>query len=242
MKVVLDIETIPCSEEMRALLPGIEPPSSLSGDVSRLEKWKTDERPGQLEAQHHRTALDATYGRVFCIGLLPLDERNSPLDIVTLFGNDEVALLGRFWREMGKWKDPYIITHNGLQFDLPFLWKRSVVNSTRPSIELKLARFRTDWTFDTMAVWANWEPRSGIKLDTLAGILGVGQKSGTGAAVYDLWKAGRYQELAEYCAQDVYLTYACYSRMTFSECRPREAIKLSIEEVVGGTRDPGGSS
>ncbi len=231
MKVVLDIETIPCNEEFRALLPVIEPPTSLSGDPSRVEKWNTDERPAILEAQHHRTALDANFGRVFCVGLLPLDEGNNPLEIVTLFGNDEVALLRRFWKEMGKWKDPYLITHNGLHFDLPFLWKRSVINSVRPTTEFKLARYRTDFGFDTMAVWANWEPRAGTKLDSLAAVLGVGRKSGSGSAVYELWKSGKYRAIAEYCADDVYLTYGCYARMTYKEFRPREALKLSLEHL-----------
>lgn len=232
MKVVLDIETIPCSEDVQALLPEVEPPSNVSADPSRLEKWHAQDRAAQIDHQYRRTALDPSYGRVFCIGYLAFEERFGPQEVVTLFGNDERALLERFWQTIGRWKDAYIITHNGLQFDLPFLWKRSVVNRIRPSVDFKLTRYRTDLIFDTMAVWTNWEPRSGIKLETLAAILGVGQKSGSGAAVYELWKNREYRAIAEYCANDVYLTYACYCRMTFGEIRPREALKLAAEEVV----------
>jgi len=56
MTLVLDIETVPCSEEVRARLPAIDPPSGVSGDPARPERWNADERPDLLESQYRRTA------------------------------------------------------------------------------------------------------------------------------------------------------------------------------------------
>jgi DNA polymerase elongation subunit (family B) len=242
MKLVLDIETVPCAEEARRYLPEIEPPASISSDPHRLERWHADEKPELRENQYRRTSLDASFGRVFCIGMMSLDASDDPAELVAIFGDDERTLLGEFWRKVGAWKSPYLVTHNGLQFDLPFLWRRSVINRVKPTMEFRLSRFRTDAVFDTMAVWSNWESRSGIKLETLAGLLEVGAKSMSGAGVFDLWKLGHYTEIAEYCANDVYLTYACYCRMTFSRIRPREAVGLTLEAVPSDRPLPKGRS
>jgi predicted PolB exonuclease-like 3'-5' exonuclease len=97
----------------------------------------------------------------------------------------------------------------------------------KPSVDISLARYRTDPVFDTLAVWSNWEARSRIKLDVLARVLGCETKSGSGHQVADMWKAGRGKDIALYCLQDCYVTYACYSRMNFREPLDSEKVLFS---------------
>jgi len=129
-----------------------------------------------------------------------------------------------------------IITHNGLGFDLPFIKKRSVINDAKPSLEISLAKFRSRPVFDTMAEWSNWDPRNYIQLDVLARALGVETKTGTGEQVSEMWEQGDWESIANYCLQDVYVTYACYCRMTFQAPRKstevlsrKNLIKLELE-------------
>lgn len=238
MKLVLDIETIPCADDVRSILPEPEPPGSVRDDELRLEEWRIESLPGLIEDQYRATALNASYGRVFCIGLMPFARESEAETLTALFGHDEKALLQTFWQKVQEWGSPYLITHNGLQFDLPFLWKRSVVNAVRPTMELKLHRYRTDYVFDTMAVWTNWDARGRMKLSELAGIFGVGEKGGSGADVYDLWKGQRYRDITGYCLHDVYLTYACYCRMIFGTPRPSNDLKRIIHEVHSPSPPP----
>ena len=52
-----------------------------------------------------------------------------------------------------------IVGHNIYNFDLPFIYKRSVVRGVRPSIELNFARYRNQPIYDTMCEWEKWNLR-----------------------------------------------------------------------------------
>lgn len=221
MKVVLDIETIPCDEQTTAWL------STLTEDKkSQVLKHSISNKSGNglAEDLHRQTALDATFGRIFCIGLLALENDLSVREGLVTYGENEGQILTLFWRKMEEFHSPYLITHNGLSFDLPFIWKRSVIMNIKPTMEFNLRRFSSQHVYDTMAVWANWDARSFIKLDTLACALGVGRKSGSSTEVYDLWKMGKYQDIADYCSQDVFLTYSVYCKMNFAKPLPKDKL------------------
>ncbi len=226
MKVVLDIETIPCDESTRALLPKAKPPAVLVTDRDKMspEDW--------LQQQYLMTALDGTFGRVVCIGMILLTHSDEVEESVLLYGNNEEEILVQFWNRMRLWKGPYLITHNGLSFDLPFIWKRSVIHRIQPSMEFRLARFRTDAMYDTMMVWANWDMRNAVSLGVLAQILGFSGKSGSGSQVFDMWKDKQLKSIAEYCMDDVYLTYGCYCRMRFIEPTPLNRLVPQYIELV----------
>lgn len=92
-----------------------------------------------------------------------------------------------------------------------------MINQVKPSIDINLARFRSRPVFDTMAEWSNWDARNYTKLDVLARVLGVETKSGSGEQVASMWDRGEWEAVANYCLQDVYVTYACYCRMSYQE-------------------------
>jgi hypothetical protein len=70
-----------------------------------------------------------------------------------------------------------------------------------------------------------------VKLDVLARALNVETKSGSGEQVAEMWEKGQGQELALYCLQDTYVTYACYCRMNFRQPLSREVVLLQPEVV-----------
>jgi hypothetical protein len=86
-----------------------------------------------------------------------------------------------------------------------------------------------------MAVWSNWESRGRAKLDILARALNVETKSGDGKQVADMWATGQGKEIADYCLQDCYVTYACYAKMTYREpLKSSEVLaKKELIEVSG---------
>ena len=102
--------------------------------------------------------------------------------------------------------------------------KRSIIHQVKPTMEISLAKFRTEPVYDTMAIWSNWDTRGWVKLDVLARALNVETKSGSGAQVAEMWAAGQGEAIAEYCLHDTYVTYACYQRMHFHHPQPSQEI------------------
>ncbi len=209
MKVVLDIETVQAPKEEWAELAGV---SMVAAD-NLLEAGES----AQQDKDYDKSSFDGTYSRIVCIGMIAFSDSMEPQGALAWYGGQEKELLRQFWAWMGKARPGLVITHNGLGFDLPFIKKRSIIHQVKPTIEISLAKFRTEPVYDTLAIWSNWDSRGWVKLDVLARALGVETKSGSGKQVAEMWQAGRGREIAEYCLQDCYVTYACYSKMTFRE-------------------------
>ena len=176
-----------------------------------------------------KSAFDGTFSRIVCIGLLEFSDQMEARSAVAWYGGNERELLRQFWARLAQDRPGLFITHNGLGFDLPFIKKRSIINQVKPSLEINLAKFRTEPVYDTMAIWSNWDTRGWVKLDVLARALQVETKSGSGEQVAEMWEKGQGRELALYCLQDTYVTYACYSRMNFRQPLSREVVLLQPE-------------
>ena len=155
-------------------------------------------------------ALDATAGRIVCIGLL-IDDGHETGERA-LIHEDERQLLQEFWSLIQP--SDVIVGHNVLGFDLPFIFQRSWILQVQPSREINLRKYYTTEVFDTMQVWTNWGPK-GIKLDLLAGVLGCGNKSGHGTSVGVWWGARDFKSIADYCLDDVRLTYKVFRRLQY---------------------------
>lgn len=209
MKVVLDIETVQAPKAEWARLAGV--------DLAEGEDLLSAGDAAQQDKDYDKSSFDGTFSRIVCIGMIAFSDSMEPQEALAWYGGQEKELLRQFWAWMGKARPGLVITHNGLGFDLPFIKKRSIIHQVRPPVEISLAKFRTEPVYDTLAVWSNWDSRGWVKLDVLARALGVETKSGSGKQVAEMWQAGRGREIAEYCLQDCYVTYACYSKMTFRE-------------------------
>ena len=223
MKVVLDIETIQAPKEEWARLIGV--------DLAKADNLLEAGEAAQQERDYERSSFDGTFSRVICIGMLTFSDDMAPQQAVAWYGVQEKELLRQFWDWIGKSRPSLFITHNGLGFDLPFLKKRSIIHQVKPTMEISLTKYRTEPVYDTLAIWSNWESRGWVKLDVLARALGVETKSGSGRQVAEMWHAGRGKEIADYCLQDCYVTYACYSKIMFKEPLPSERV-LAKKDLI----------
>ncbi len=233
MKVVLDIETIQAPREEWARLTGKFPPSEGSDPADEgydLFAAGAAETQRRLEDENYaKSAFDGTFSRIVCIGLLEFSDQLEPRGSVVWYGENEGELLRQFWNRLAQTRPSLFITHNGLGFDLPFIKKRSIIHQVKPSMDVNLAKFRMEPVYDTMAIWSNWDTRGWVKLDVLARALNVETKSGSGAQVAEMWEKGQGRELARYCLQDTYVTYACYCRMNFRQPLSSEVVLLQPE-------------
>jgi hypothetical protein len=213
-RVFLDIETLPPDERA---------PRAISSD-------------GPVADEEFRgLALDGDWGRVLAIGLVV--ERDGVEVHRGLLGRerrtrrfhlDEARTLRAFWKLLRGF-DPrrdLVVGHNVFDFDLLFLYKRSVIRRVRPSVELSFARYRSRPIFDTMHEWERWKwQRRYVSLDELARVLGLESskcEGMDGSKVYEKFCAGCHDEIARYCMRDVELVRQVYYRMVFEEGGDRD--------------------
>jgi hypothetical protein len=175
-----------------------------------------------------RLALDGDFGRVLTIGLVvEHDEQVIHQGLLgrerqtMMFHLDEARTLRGFWKLLKGFnaRRDLVVGHNLFDFDLPFLYKRSIIQRVRPSAELPFTRYRAQPIFDTMHQWNKWSPRKFISLDRLAKVLGLESSKGQGidgSRVYDKFCAGCHGEIADYCMRDVQLVRDIYYRMSFT--------------------------
>ncbi len=196
-KLYLDIETLPASEK--------------SHEVLRFLHTKKKKKTEDFEQYLLQTSFDGAFGRILCIGYAVDDE-----EVAILYEkDDERAILKKFWNIA---KDASLfIGHNVMDFDLRFIYQRSIINGVQPTRELNFARYRRDPIYDTMKEWVKWSFIY-IGLEHLALAMGIPTpKDGIdGSEVYNFYKKGKVKEILDYCKRDVETTRAVYKKMTFS--------------------------
>lgn len=224
MKIVLDIETAQISKNEWLLLRGY----SLTEKEGNCPSTQSDEN--FIDKEFQKSVFDPTFSRIICIGVLIFKDDLTPVEAIAWYGDNEKELLKQYWNKIAEIRPKLFIAHNGLGFDLPFIQKRSIIHQVKPTLDISLARYRTEPVYDTMAVWANWEPRGFTKLDILSRVLNVETKTGSGDQVAHMWAADKRNEVADYCLQDTYVTYACYCRMTYHE--PRKSTEVLSNKLL----------
>jgi DNA polymerase elongation subunit (family B) len=176
-----------------------------------------------------RSALNGDTGRLLCIGFTDEGGGRQPVKGVLgwnrergCFTGDEAAILRDFWEMMRTFRPcvDRIVGHNIYNFDLPFIYKRSVICGVRPSIELNFARYRNQPIYDTMCEWEKWNLRQMISLDRLARVLGLESPKTDecdGSRIAELFARGEHKTIRDYCLKDVITARRIYRRMTFAD-------------------------
>lgn len=197
-----DIETIPSAEEHKEVHIGI------------LKNKSTTVSKTDIEI-HESTSFNGTFGRICCIGVIKEDDKGILQKEV--FSGNEKEILQNFWKAaQGVHR---FIGHNIWAFDLPFIYKRSIINGIKPRADISFARYRNIPIYDTMLEWDLWNMERGRaqKLDTIAKVLGLptSKDEMDGSMVWQNYQQGKMEDICKYCMKDVELTRQVYYRMTF---------------------------
>ena len=223
IELFCDIETLPVIDEklISLVTDKVKHPANMSKPET-IAKWEAEEKPLAIAEAISKTALDGTYGRVCCIGFGFGDATVS-----SIVSRDEKELLTKFYAEVeSKCTDaksktvtrPKVIGHNIRDFDLSFLWKRSIINGIKPSPLLPWSEAKwSEHIGDTMYMWDS-APDKRISLHRLCIVLGVESPKDLngmdGSDVATLWLKRDYQKIGKYCVDDVVAMRSCYRKMT----------------------------
>src|SRR5947209_14941843 len=229
--ITIDCETLPAhtaSHTVEAIAAG-SVSSLLTSSPSAPTKDDASANALPDARDDQRSALSGDTGRLLCIGFVDEGGERQPLKGVfgwsrerARFTDDEAEILRDFWEMMRTFRPcvDRIVGHNIYNFDLPFIYKRSIVCGVRPSIELNFARYRNQPIYDTMCEWEKWNLRHAISLDRLARLLGLESPKTDecdGSRIAELFARGEHKTIRDYCLKDVITTRRIYRRMTFSD-------------------------
>src|SRR4030042_4953079 len=198
MKLFFDLETIPAPEKLRKVVVEAE-----------RKKARNREIAGDDEALYRASAISGDFGQIFCISYA-IDD--NPVQVIS---GQEDEILTKWWQVAQS--THVFIGHNIIDFDIPFLYKRSIVHKIKPSQQLPVKRYQTENIFDTAKEWSRWDNFSQTSLHNLSIALGLpsSQDKMDGSQVYDFYLGKRYQDIYTYCKKDVELTRQVYKRMLF---------------------------
>jgi predicted PolB exonuclease-like 3'-5' exonuclease len=202
VNLFLDIETIPAPE------------TELDKVKYLYQKLEAKRGPLKYPFEEYlkNTGFDGAFGQIVCIGYAMDDQ---PVEALGEKGENERQLLTDFWQIATGAK--CFVGYNLIDFDMRFIWQRSVKLGVPPTVELNFARYRNSPMFDVMREWTKWGSQKDPGLEQVALALGL-QSPKTdldGSKVWDYYKAGKIKEICKYCKQDVAITRAIYDKMTF---------------------------
>ena len=190
-----DIETVPTDQSLKdnGLLD-----SQIKLDEAELLK---------------KLSLSAATARILCLAYAIDPPADSPVNVLE---GEEKTIIQNFWKLALDVN--LFVGHNILDFDLRFIWQRSIIHQIKPPRDLPFTRFRNAPIYDTMQEWSKWG-REHVSLDTLSKALGIPspKENLDGSKVYPYYRAGKLSEIYEYCKRDVDTARKVYRRLTFTK-------------------------
>lgn len=193
-------------------------------DIETVPTDQSLKEHGLLEAQIQideaeiikKLSLSAATAKILCLGYAIEPSLTNAVDVLE---GKETDIIKNFWKLAAECN--LFVGHNILDFDLRFIYQRSVIHQIKPSRDIPFSRFRNAPIYDTMHEWSKWG-REHTSLDALAKALGIPspKENLDGSKVYPYYRAGRLGEIIAYCKRDVDSVRQIYHRLTFAAKSP----------------------
>ena len=226
----LDIETLALPGYRDRVGPKLE--KDLKLGYMRLEQQQRylEDIAAEEERVYQLGSLSATSGRILSIAVHIGPVAGFSLDGISgnqtehAFGIDaegneqeEAEALNGFLALMSDFDSEcdLVVGHNLINFDLPFIFQRCLVNNIAAKPFIDLSEYNVQGAYDTMRGW--WlGGRNRVALDDVAWALGIESSKTSeveGSRVFELYQAGKLAEIREYNLNDVRVTRKVYERM-----------------------------
>jgi predicted PolB exonuclease-like 3'-5' exonuclease len=205
-----DIETVPQQQPLTDIQQE-ELDRQLEKIYARSPEM-TDE--DKLKLRRQMMATNPYFGEIICIGL---HKTVGDLFDSTSLTGDEYSILERFWKIIGQFKGIFI-SFNGLNFDIPFILKRSMKHGILPTNNdfLDMKRYSRKPHFDVKLIIGDWDKYASGTLRLVCEHLNIKSPKEGGVKaenVEDEFKKGNINAIAEYCLKDVLATYEAYLKI-----------------------------
>ena len=160
-----------------------------------------------------KLSLSAATAKIICLCYAVEPSLTNSIEVLQ---GEETEIIKNFWKLAVDYN--LFVGHNILDFDLRFIYQRSVIHQIKPSRDIPFTRFRNAPIYDTMQEWSKWG-REHVSLDNLTKALGIPspKENLDGSKVYPYYRAGKLPEIVEYCKRDVDSVRQVYRRLTFTK-------------------------
>ncbi len=219
LKLVIDIET--------SAFPLESFSESQQEYILRYAEKETDDEAKaakKLEAVRYMNLYPLT-AKVIVIGLMNITTGNRYVMFeseekreweveekqISYHGMSEAKMLETFWEYAVK--ADKIITFNGRQFDIPFLMLRSAMLKIKPSRNFIKSRYDSSTHVDLLEQFTFHGLVRKFNLDFYTRAFGIESpksKGISGMDVNELYRAGKIDEIAIYCGDDILATSELY--------------------------------
>jgi 3'-5' exonuclease len=190
-------------------------------DIETVPTDKALQENGLLDAQIKldepelikKLSLSAVTAKIICLCYAIEPSVSGTIEVLQ---GEETDIINGFWKIVPDCN--LFVGHNILDFDMRFIYQRSVIHQIKPSRDIPFTRFRNAPIYDTMQEWSKWG-REHASLDNLSKALGIPspKENLDGSKVYPYYRAGKLPEIIEYCKRDVESVRAVYKRLTFTK-------------------------
>lgn len=210
----------------------------------------------EAEEEKRRGALSPFTGRIVAIGIVnAVTGRSCALFEVpgqttlitrkegnrTFISGSEKQILEKFWDFLHR--GDRFISFNGRQFDGPFLMIRSAIHGIAPKRDLVGNRYRFHPNCDLREV-LNFNGtinsrQMRFNLDLACKTFGIAsskQEGMDGRSVETMYRAGRHEEIATYCLEDVRATCELYLKLETTLLLFEPSFREAEERIAARTR------
>lgn len=202
----LDIETIPDDVNR----PEFDETTVKLGNVKDKDKIKEKIEKARLDYENGLTkkmSVDSNYCRILSIGVIITDKQFNIAHTDRVFyggkDKDDKEILKDFFYLYDNYGNPDIIGWNCKGFDIPVIWKRSILNKLDCNFNdyrKMTSKYYDNGVIDLMHIWNNFEYG---KMSDCCKRLGIECKSGMdGSMIYDAYKNGQHEDIQAYNLQD----------------------------------------
>jgi len=221
--VAFDIETAPTTDEkvIKQLAERIKAPANYK-DEEKIEQYKRE----KLVEKVKETALNPTFGRVVAFAVYD-GEQTISRTIVDFDGSERKLLdalataLANAYTTLSPKRGNFIVGHNIIGFDIPFVIRRGIINGSERVLKLVSSSllpkplepaWRIEHVIDTMLAWG----KPYARLKDIAGALDLldgAEDDMDGGDTLEAFLAGNIDLVREHVENDVVISYRVAEKM-----------------------------
>lgn len=210
--IVFDIETVP--QDFDSL-----------DEAQKYYLLKTSETEEEKIKTKNQMALWAPTNKIVAIGMLSVETGRGAVYFVSqekkefeengikYWSGNEKEILEKFWQAIAYANK--FVTFNGRGFDCPVLMLRSAMLKVKPSKNLMPYRYSAEQHIDLLEQLTFYNSVRKFNLDFFCKAFGIQSPKASGITGHDIapmYKENKFEEIAKYCAGDLFATRELYLR------------------------------
>lgn len=193
----------------------------------------------EQEAYYKKAWLNPEFSKIICISFWS-KTADDEIRTCSIFGFDEKTIIDEFFKLLSKMPEYELAGHNIKSFDLPFIFRRAIINGIKPHDKISFYDMKP-WDIkvvDTIELWKNgWYISAWLETICLCLWIPSPKSNMSGDKIFDYYYGSNMVDkdnrkpIAEYCEWDVRSTMRVYDKIM----DPTKTFNIQQPELFSGT-------